>query len=443
MDEQLTKSLEQIGDNQKRALDRLDSVEKSQKEIAEKVGGLGAEVKTAQEHLAEIEARAKSARRGDSVTDNLREAIPERMRGMIGAFARTCKKDPVADAAREAWLKNHLRMQMPQFSREFSRLAEENDRLAQAMGEEKAYMNESTGAQGAFGVPQYVESEIFRVIEDNGLVRGVARNLVIATKKTTLVNVASNVTAYVVDELGGSITAGEPTFGSATLTVKDYVAYGQASIDVLQDEVVGLLNFFAINAGEMIAAKEDNLALEGTTTDTVVGILSQATTTTYTIGKVIYTALTSATNAPTMPTLGQLAKNVYGVAAKNARTNGGAWFMHPATWAQIIGNTSSSLPVLSTQVWWAQSNTQAPKVEGSLLGFPVFVTPQIASATAGANIYFGGFKNLIYGDRTGIDFGITDAEKFQYGLISLRVIKRTGIVVANPHAFAILTKATN
>lgn len=441
MSEQILKSLDAIGENQKRTADRVEQIEKYQKELAEQLGGVGAEVKSHGEHFDQIESKMRSARHGESVVDNLKAAIPERMRGLIGQYARTCGKDPVAKAAQEAWLKNHLKMQMPQFAREFSRLAEENDRLAQAMGEEKAYLNDNTGSQGGYAVPQYVESEIFRVIEDNGLVRSVARQLVVNTKKTTLVNVASNVTAYVIDELGGSITAGEPTVGTATLNVKDYVAYGQASIDVLQDEVVGLLNFFAVNAGEMIAQKEDNLALEGTTTDTVVGLGSQTTTNVYTLGKIYAQVMTTATNSPTAVTLTNLVQSVYGIAAKNGRQNG-AWFMNPGTWAKTISATSSSLPVLSTQVWWAMSDPQAPMAEGKLLGYPVYVTPQVGTVTAGANIYFGNFKNMIIGDRTGIDFGITDAEKFQYGLISLRVIKRTGIVVANPHAFSIITKAT-
>lgn len=441
MSEQILKSLDQIGDNQKKAFDKIDAMEATQRALAEKIGGVDAEVKSHAERFAEVEQRAKAARRGDTVQDNLKEAIPERMRGMIGHYARVAEKDPIASAAKEAWLKNHLKMQMPQFAREFSRLAEENDRLAQAMGETKAYLNENTAAQGANAVPSYVESDLYRVIEDNGLVRNVARKIVVSGKTNTLVNVASNVTAYVVSELGASITQGEPTVGSAALTVKDYVAYGQATLDVLQDEVVGLLNFFAINAGEVIAQKEDNLALEGTTTDTVVGLGSQTTTNVYTIGKIYTQVLTSATNAPQVPTLAQLIASVYGIAAKNGRQNG-AWFMRPGTWGISIGQTSSALPVLATQIWWGQPDPQNPNAEGKLLGYPVYVTPQIATATAGANVYFGNFNQMVFGDRTGIDFGITDAEKFQYGLISMRVIKRTGIAVANAHAFSMLQKAT-
>ena len=178
-------------------------------------------------------------------------------------------------------------------------------------------------------MPQNVEAEIFRVIEDNSVVRRVARRLAVSTKRTALVNVASNVTTYVVDELGGSIAAGEPTFGSATLNVKDYVAYGNASVDVLQDEVVGLLNFFATNAGEMIAAKEDNLALEGTTTDTVVGLGSQTTTNVYTVAKIYTQVLTSATNSPQIPTLAQFSNAIYGMAQKSSRIGTSAFFMRP------------------------------------------------------------------------------------------------------------------
>ncbi len=368
--------------------------------------------------------------------------MPARQRDLVRLYARMGAKDPARAAACEGWLKNHLKMQLPAFAAGLAQFAAENAKLAEALGEQKAYLNENTGSQGAFGVPQNVEAEIFRVIEDNSVVRRVARRLAVSTKRTALVNVASNVTTYVLDELGASITAGEPTFGSATLNVKDYVAYGNCSIDVLQDEVVGLLNFFATNAGEMIAAKEDNLALEGTTTDTVVGLGSQTTTNVYTVARIYTQVLTSATNSPQIPTLAQFSNAIYGMAQKSSRIGTSAFFMRPGTWGAIASQVTTSFPLIGPAGWFGQPAPQDPRADGSLFGYPVYCTPQIATSTAGSNIYFGDFKNMVFGDRTGVDFGITDAEKFQYGLISLRVIKRTGIVVANAHAFSMMQKAT-
>lgn len=429
----------QILEGQKRVTEKIDSVELSTSDLAKRLGVAEENLKEHKDFIAEIEERAAKARHGESVVDNLKAAIPERMRGMISAFARTGHKDPVREAAKEAWLKNHMKMQLPGiYGREFARLAEENDRLAQAMGEEKAYLNENTGAQGAYGVPTLLEADIYRVIEDNSLVRQTARKIMVANKVTTLVNVASNVTAYVVGELGTSITAGEPTFGSAPLTVKDWVAYGQATIDVLQDEAVGLLNFFAVNAGEVIGAKQDNEALEGTST--VTGLGAQTTTSTYTIGKIIRIDTTTATNSPTTPTVANLLKAVYGPAHKGVRRNA-AWYVNPLTWASVIGQTSSAVPVLGGGAFWMNPNPAAPLAEGTLLGYPVYVTNQIVGVTEGAKMYFGAFgSQMVFGDRAGIDFAVSTEEKFQAGLIAMRVIQRTGIVVANAHGFSYIAK---
>lgn len=426
-------ALQGILEGTQRSAEKIGAVEKM-------VAELGDKVKSQEEYLREVEERAEKARRGSSVVDNLKEAIPQRLRGAVDVYARTGRKDPVKCAAQEAWLKNSARMQLTKDHSEWSRLAEENRRLAEAMGESKAYLNENTAAQGANAVPSFVEADLYRLIEANSLVRSVARKIVAQGKQTTLVNLASNVTTYVVGELGTQITQGEPTVGKAVLTIKDYVAYGQATLDVLQDEVVGLLDFFFTNAAEQIGAAEDQRALEGTTTDTVLGLGSQTTTSVYTIGKIIRIDTTTATNSPTVPTLANLLSAVYGPAPKAARQNS-AWFMHPLTWAKVIGQTSSSIPILGGANFWMAPNPSAPMAEGSLLGYPVYVTNQIATATEGAKAYFGAFgSQLVFGDRAGIDFAISLEEKFGLGLAAMRVIKRTGIVVANAHGFSYLGK---
>lgn len=436
----LETALETIIDGQKRTAEQVDAIEATQKELGEKMGVIDAEMQTHADFLKDIEERAEKARRGDTVTDNLKEAIPERMRGLVDSYARTGRKDPVAAAAKEAWLKNSANAQLSRDQRKQAQLAEENDRLAQAMGS-KAYLNENTGSQGEYGVPDFVEADIYRLIEENGLVRSRARKIVLRGKSSTLVNVASNVTTYVVSEMGTNITQGEPTFGSAVLNCRDFVAYGQATLDVLQDEAVGLLDFFMLNASEQIGAKEDNLALEGTTTATVLGLGSQTTTSVYTIGKIIRINTTSATNSPTTPDLDDLLAAVYGPSPKASRQNS-AWFMHPMTWARTVGQTSSALPTLgSASAFWSSPNPSASMSEGTLLGFPVYVTNQISTATEGAKAYFGAFgSQMVFGDRAGMDWRISLDEKLQAGLVSMRVIKRTGIVVANAHGFSYIGK---
>ena len=79
------------------------------------------------------------------------DALPARQRDLVRLYARMGAKDPARAAACEGWLKNHLKMQLPAFAAGLAQFASENAKLAEALGEQKAYLNENTGPRARSG----------------------------------------------------------------------------------------------------------------------------------------------------------------------------------------------------------------------------------------------------------------------------------------------------
>lgn len=388
--------------------------------------------------LADVESRVKRGPAGNDAWGWI-DLIPQEQRQCIDVLERSGQSQPVRKALLLSWLKAAARCQVPQFAGKAPEYREQIDRIWQHFNQ-KAYLNE-TAVPGSYTVPTMLATDIIRMIEDNSVVRRLAAKQPLSSRTTNAVSVATNVTCHVVAEMGGAITQGEPTFAQKTLTAKDFVAYGQASVDVLQDEAVGLLDFFLQSAAQEIGKKEDAACLAGTAGDPAwAGIYAQTTTSSYTVDKTLYVEATSVTNTPTTPTLAKLSSAIYGPLHAASR-QGAAWVMHPLTFADLQVQTSSSLPLFNSYITGNTMQATASGPAAWLLNYPVYLTDQVYNSTEGASIYFGAWNpGIVIGDRTGIDFAVSEHEKFQYGLVSMRVIKRTAGLVALPHAFSILRK---
>ncbi|MCU0223160.1 MAG: phage major capsid protein [Acidobacteria bacterium] len=397
-----------------------------------------AETKKLAEWIADVDARSKAGiGRGDSW--GYLDLIPAEQRQTIDVIERRGDAVPVRKALLLSWLKAAARCQIPAFAGKAPEYREQIDKIWQHFNN-KAYLNE-TATPGSYTVPTMLATDIIRMIEDASVVRRLAAKQPLSSRTTNAVSVATNVTCHVVAEMGGAITQGEPTFAQKTLTAKDFVAYGQASVDVLQDEAVGLLDFFLQSAAQEIGKKEDAACLQGTAGDPAwAGIYAQTTTSSYTVDKTLYVEATSVTNTPTTPTLAKLSSAIYGPLHAASR-QGAAWVMHPLTFADLQVQTSSSLPLYNSYITGNTMQATASGPAAWLLNYPVYLTDQVFNSTEGASIYFGAWNpGIVIGDRTGIDFAVSEHEKFQYGLVSMRVIKRTAGLVALPHAFSILRK---
>ena len=406
------------------------------KKLEDQLAKQGEQIVEQREWLKKVEDDLAKARRGSLVSDNLREAIPQRMLGMVDAHARADHKDPVLEAAKDAWFKNAIKLASGAYNAESHILREENERLVKAMGEiTRATINENTATQGGNLVPTIVEAQIIRLIADNSVVRPLTRKVTMVSKTHTVPS-PDNVTAYVVSELGTAITAGEPQIANVTLTTKTFAAYGLATYESVQDSVIGIADMFATLGAEAFGAKEDQLSLEGTSGDPWVGLAAASNVLTF--------DATTATNASAVPTYTQIIKMVYNAKKKSSRRRG-AFVFHPIAWSNIAGQVSSSTPAFGLQPGFMALDPTGD-ADGRVGAYPVFCTEQILgnrTDVGGTDVsygYFGDFSNMLYGDRTGIDFMASPHVKFAEGLVAMRILKRTAMVVGVPASFTFVKK---
>ncbi len=411
-------------------------MENTIKGIEEKLASQGEQLVQQGEWLKKVEDDLARARRGSIVQDNLREAIPVRMLGMVEQHVRAGAKDPILAAAKDAWFKNAIKLASGQFFGEAQQLREENERLVRAMGEvTRATINENTATQGGNLVPSIVEAEIIRLAGDASIVRPLVRKVVM-TSKTHTVPSPGSVTAYVVAESGATMAAGEPQIGVVTLTTKTFEAYGLATFESVQDSVIGVADMFATLAAEAFGAKEDQLALEGTAGAAWVGLAAAS--------NVNSMDATSATNTTAIPTYTQIVKMIYTAEKKSSRRRG-AFVFHPIAWANIAGQVSSSVPAFNGVPGFTALDPTG-EADGRVGAYPVYCTEQIdntrtdVGGTDASYGYFGDFNGMLYGDRTGIDFLVSPHVKFAEGLIAMRMLKRTAMVVALPKGFTMIKK---
>jgi HK97 family phage major capsid protein len=435
-------------------------------------GKLDGRVKTLEDHLAEVDKKVSKARFDDGGTDQLKGAMPERYHKSIETAARygskmlvpmrdaagrvkgysVIKTDAVERAAIETWFKLASFATSPklcaQHGHDYPTILKEMDTLQRAFGDQGVVKASNSpfavgaGATGGFLVPSPVEAMVLRIIEDFGVLRLLSRIMPMSATSHLIPQDASGVSVAVVAE-AGTIAEAEPTFAQLTLTAKMIAARGKASIQSLQDAVIGLLEYWLERASEAYALFEDSEGLEST---------SGNFTGLRTAGSV--NAVTNGANGATV-TYAKLAEQVYAAVKRSTRSRGAAWVMAPQILRRYVGLVDSNgSPILNRNdvARVLSENIVGPGYgEGTILGFPVFTSDQISvTRTVGTStdcsvVYFGPFGQggVILGDLTGMAFDVSDQVYFETAQIGMRLLKRTAIAVGVPTAMTIQTGVRN
>lgn len=374
--------------------------------------------------------------------DQLLAAIPVRMRAMIPIlesralyedalpYARRLKRDPIRAAAMCAWLKNAAKLQLSQFAAQHATIAAELEALTFALngGYQAAAMQEDTAAEGGLTVPSPLEGEILRAILDQAVVRPLVRTVTMTAKTLSWPGGDNAITAAIIAE-EGSITESNETFTARQLVAKKFAAFGTASMELIEDAAVSILDHYLTVGGERIGLLEDDQALEGDGTH-FTGISAVSGTGAVAAG---------GTNATLAAEIGKVK-----FAGPQGSRRGASWVMNSQTAGHLVGvSDSNGKPLLNTEdigrVISAGVGAGVGLGEGTILGNPVFTSDEIAVTAATpdtANVYYGNFRGgLIYGDRTGVDFMVSPHVAFQTAQLKLRIIKRTAILVGVPSYF--------
>ncbi len=408
--------------------------EEARKQQADALTALHDQGKTTAKWMEDVEARLASARQtvgGTASGDMLLQAIPEERRGLVGKFARCdnskLTSDPVRAAAFAIWLQNAAKLQLRGYSEEWPVLHDQNKALELALHNGVVVKADTlTGAAGGYTVPQPLEAEVLRQLQDASVVRRLARSVPMDSKTLDFPGGTNAVTCAITVE-GGAISASEEVFTTIQLLSRKFASYSTATVELLDDSAIGILTYWLELATEQMALLEDQQALEGDgTTDQFTGVLIGTD-----VNEVAYL------NTVAVPTLVKEIADVKFAGNSHSRRNA-AWIMRSSAMGFLVGaQDAAGAPFLNqASIGWVISQQLGAGTgmgEGTMLGDPVWTSDEIAEATLVSTIYYGNWRDgMMYGDRTGITFGVSEHENFQADLISMKMTKRTAIVIAVP-----------
>lgn len=284
-------------------------------------------------------------------------------------------------------------------------------------------MGESIGTAGGFLVPAEVEEAIIALRDIAGVFRQKATVRTMGSDVRHFPRRLGGLTAYFTAE-NAALTESSATWDNVTLSAKKLGILNRVSSELLEDEVVGLGEYFVQEMAFAFADKEDDCGFVGDGTSTYGGMtgLTKAL-----IGKAGGVAAASAHN--TFLTLdGPDVEKM--MAALPAYAWQGACFYCSA---YALATLFARLTVTTGGVIMTQNG---PRQLISYLGFPVIPTPKLPTGTTAQSgnvmILFGDLSlSTILGSRRGVSVARSVDVFFESDTLAIRGTERFDIVNSN------------
>lgn len=386
------------------------------------------EVKVTTEELKALGAEIQKA------TDERVAAVEKKFEDAVKAF-ETSRKFVGGDE------KDGARVEGKKKTAEFLKALKQGDRAAL-----KA-MSEGTGSAGGFVVPEEFAAEINRVVEDFGLVRKLARKLVMGSDTLNVPRLSSSVSvSYPGENTAG--TPSQPVIAQVQLLSKTIVGLTAMSNELLEDANVSIVDYLVDLFAEAIAGEEDSQGLAGTGSP-FTGILGDT-------GVTVVTAASGDDTFTEAATPDYCRDLISGV--KPWALQGAAFVMHRTIWGVIQKKKASSggdyfasaaNPVLSPSAVVGFPSA----IAGTLWGYPVYLSDKMptlsATAVSTKFVIFGNLKHLFVGVRSDMVMSISEHATvgsdnlFEKNMSAVRVVARHAIAVGLPSAFACLKTAAS
>lgn len=307
-------------------------------------------------------------------------------------------------------------------------------------------MTEGTGSAGGFVVPEEFAAEVFRVVEDFGIVPKLARKFPMNSDTLNVPRLSASVTVYWPGETGAG-TAAQPTFEAVVLQAKTLMGITPMSNELLADANISVVDLLVQLFAEAIAGELDNQGLTGTGSP-FTGILSDTGVTVYTpaTGNSTFTLCSTPDNARTL-----ISK------VKPWSLQGAGFVMHRTVWAlfQITKASSGGEYFVSAANPIMNPNAATQgfplAMAGTLWGYPVYLSDKMPTTTAVSTKYviFGNLSHLFMGTRSDMavsisqDATIGSFNLFAQNMSAVRVVTRVAIAVGLPSAFAVLATSAS
>ena len=302
-------------------------------------------------------------------------------------------------------------------------------------------MNEGTGSAGAFLVPEEFTAEVYRVIEDFGLVAKMATKFPMGSDTRNIPIVASSVTGSYPGEATAG-TASQPVLAQVQLIAKTWVGLTPMSNELLEDANVSVVSLLVELFAEAIAGEIDDQALTGTGSP-FTGVLGNTSVNVVTLASA--TSFEDATLADYRDLITQV---------KPWALQGAGYVMHRTIWAIVqklrTGGTNSGdfFGASTNPVVVGVPQGYPTATAGFLWGYPVYLSDKMPALTDDAVatkfVIFGNLKHIYMGDRANLAVSlsqegvINSVSLFETNQSAVRVIARHAIAVGLPTAFAVL-----
>lgn len=453
-------------ESEKKAAERLKAIEESGKKQAEAIAAHDGRLKSQEDHLVKVEQALNTKRLntgGGPTTepDALRNALPDDLKawlprvaglqsagalhgadgtivspGRSAGFARMAQSDPVRYVAVGGWFQARIKATifaqrgMGAKAEAWNKRAED---LAEAMGgfdvQAKAALQEDTNSEGGYLVPTVTEAMIGWLMKEASVVRQAGATVMTMTTKThQLPTLANDFTVtWEAEEATVDDSGPAAPFGQGNLTAKKMSGLVTVSLELVQDNIIGLMDFVMTHLLMIMGREEDAQALEGDGT-VFSGLFSVSGT----------NSVAGGSNALSED---ELRKLIYG--GTHATTlERGKIFAHPWIMRDAIGLAiSSGSPWFATVFGQDQQGNARPR---NIWGVPAYLTSVISKVRTAndTTAYHGDPSYIVIGDRMGTQFDVDPYGLFTTAQIRLRILRRTGILIWVPAYFTKLTAVT-
>ena len=241
-------------------------------------------------------------------------------------------------------------------------------------------MQESVDADGGFLVPEEFENQIVTALEENNVIRSIAKTITTAAERKIPIAATHSVAQWTPEN--GAYTESKPTFGQKTIDAFKLTDLVKVSTELLQDSMFNLESYISSEFARAFGVAEEQAFCTGTGTGQPTGIFTEN-------GGEIGLTLTSTTNI-TCDNIIELVHSLKSPYRRNA-----VFLMNDSTISMLrkLKDTNGAY------LW--QPSLQAGQPD-RLLGYPLYTSPYVPTVAAEAlPIAFGDFSNYWIADRMG------------------------------------------
>lgn len=285
---------------------------------------------------------------------------------------------------------------------------------------------------GYLVTPDY-HAELIRIVEERGIIRGLARKIPIGSGVNNWPRRTAGMTGYhVAPNVAGTESA--PTVGQVQLVADTVNAICRIPKQTMEDSPEDLGAFVAEEIGYAFATVEDNDAINGDGTATygnTNGLLSAA--------------LFLLTNKPTLVQMAagktSFADVTFDIlmevidAVRSGELGGARWLMHRSV-QTILRQVKDDQ---KRPIWEPATSAGMPAL---LLGYPVTVCDQMPARTASAAskkfLAFGNFNQWYFGDRHQMGIVADESRYREYNQVGFFGDERIAQGLSDGGAFAVL-----